>query len=196
MRRIVVSLIIVSLLSACGEEYKARKADKARWNEAQATDTLEAYSTFVDTYPDSEYLDAAQSRVNEIYGEQAREELQDEFGGCAPDAGEATEFDMIYFGEKTLIGLDALRDEYHWDDGLGLLWKWHDSRAGFRMPGGNTMFLAASTTNPRYGIAYTMGFGGEGFGTLCIDNLQTYGVVYFAPEGLSFSEGSVLIYPR
>ncbi len=196
MGKITLILVAAALLSSCGEEYKARKADKARWKEAQAADTLEAYSAFVETYPDSAYREAAKSRLTDIYGEQAREELKDEFGGCVPGSSDPAAFDMLYVGSETLIGLDALRDEYHWDNSLGRLWKWHESQAGFEMPNGSVFFLANDTTNPAGGIAYTMGFGGKGFGTLCIDNLQVYGAVSFPAEGLLFSEGSVLIYPR
>lgn len=186
----------MSLLASCGEEYKAKKADRARWQETQAADSLDAYLTFVETYPESAYLDAAKKRMNDISGAQAREELKDEFGGCVPDDGDPAGFKLLYFGTETLVDLQTLRDEYRWDDTLGRLWKWHESQAGFEMPSGSMIFLANDTIDPASGIAYTMGFGGKGFGTLCIDNLQVYGVVSFPQDGLLFSEGSVLIYPK
>jgi hypothetical protein len=93
------------------------------------------------------------------------------------------------------VSIAALRSDYHWDDSLGRIWKWGDQASGFEM-NGNVFFLEQSTADPGAGIPFTMGFGGTGFGELCIDNLQVSGTVTFPHDGLQLSKGAVLIYPK
>lgn len=194
--RLILMLVAACLLLGCSEEYKAKKADEARWKDVAAEDTVDAYAAFVEAYSESAYRDEALSRVNEIRGKQLRIEMQDTIGGCVPDVNDPELFDLLIASEETLVSIEALRNKYNWDDNLGKLWKWSDSLAGVEMTNGSTVFLAKGTVDPAVGVAYTMGFGGKGFGSLCIDNLQVSGTVTFAQEGLLLGEGAVLIYPR
>ena len=194
MKRIVHVLIAGSLLAGCGEEYKARKAHEAAWNEVKTTDTVEAYKAFVDESPDSAFRDQAMERISDLQSAKFREEFATYIGDCALRA-ESDSFEVRYFGNETLIEEDKLISDYGWIRTRGKLWKWGDQGSAIRMPNGSMYMLAQDMRDSAGGIDYSLDSKAMLLGPICLDNLQLFGPVTLASDGLLFNANSLLIYP-
>lgn len=106
-----------------------------------------------------------------------------------------SEYKTLIANKKIIIPITDLKAKYNWN-GQEILWKWGDTLSGIEMSSGSVMFLAPSATEPSRGIPFQMGFGGKGFGQICIGNLKVEGSVTFIKDGLLLQKGTKLMYPQ
>ena len=195
MRRLAYVMIAGSLLAACGEEYNARKAHEAAWNEIRAIDTVEAYTTFIEENPDSVFLAEATDRLSSAQGARYRKQFDEQIGDCAI-SGDTESFEVRFFSTETLIEEDTLVSDYGWVRSKGQLWKWSDQGAAIRMPNGSMYMLSPDMNDPAGGLDYSLGSNATLLGGICLDNLQLIGPATLASDGLLFEANSLLIYPQ
>jgi hypothetical protein len=197
-------------------------SEESQWQAAESAATVDAYQEFLAAYPESAHRTAAEARIaflqaeadntSEAYrqyladypdgrdGAVAEErlaalEVGSEIGWCAHPEDADREFEVFVARRDTTLSFDDLRSTFRWDESVGLLWKWREGElAGGRGPGGSIYALSRETVDRQYGIPFQMGNGFEGFGPLCVDNLQTSGRVKFARDGLLLYQGTILIY--
>jgi len=192
----------------------SRRLAELKWELASAADTEEAYRRFLESNLQSEFADEAIKRLiakspQDPVG-RARFAKAQALGmhfaykkfaathASSPFAFKAKRkllgFGKLTVEKSTLIPTADLTGKYGWN-GEELLWKWGEDAAGLQTSGG-TFFLSRNTVDPKFGIRFEMGFGGSGFGSLCIGNLQFRGRCVFEEDGLRLAPKSLLIYPR
>ena len=195
MKKLVYVVVAGSLLAGCGEEYRAKKAHEAAWNEIKAANTVEAYTAFVEENPDSTFRVDALDRLSRVQSAKYREQFAEYIGDCASSA-DPESFEVRFFSAETLIEEDKLISDFGWVRSKGQLWKWSDKGAAIRMPNGSMFMLAQEMKDSAGGLAYSLGSNATLLGGICLDNLQLVGPATLASEGLLFEANSLLIYPR
>jgi len=186
-----------------------------RWTVASITDTAEAYTEFLESNPRSDLADKAidslitkkppspQDRLD--YAATEFRDMHFAYSNFAKSharspLGFKASRELLKFGKLTaekdcLVSVDDLRSKYNWD-GLKRVWQWSDEvLSGIQMRGGSVVFLSKEAVDPIYGIPFHFGFGGDGFGKICIGNLQIEGRCRFEKDGLRLYQSTTLIYP-
>ena len=93
------------------------------------------------------------------------------------------------------ISVTSLRDKYHWN-GKEVIWQWDSGANGLRMDNGSDLvFSPGSFLTADEGVPFTMGFGGAGYGRICVGNLQIEGQIKFVENAVLLRKGAKVTFP-
>lgn len=150
------------------------------------------YEAFLAKFPESEPAAEAHAAVRRLkfplepQGFPHLQATHREATACAGAGSAVTTFEAV---EDTPISAEQLRTVFGWDGGE-IVWKWSDRMSGIELTNGSVYALGPGTVDRRRGVPFEMGFRGEGFGDLCVGNLQVEGPLAFTSAGVRLHKGT------